>query len=358
MITPDNGNLYFSPYTWQKRDNGSRTARMPGAYLKFQAENTSKIIVWIDRAENAGCPACSMPVLEVTVNHGAPQVLPVPELRTGENVLYPVEALTDGDPGKTYCVEFNFRAADLTRSRWFNPDTHLTVAGVELSAGGRFVPPVLRRHLAIAFGDSITEGVGAADTFVSWNDLTANRSAGSWFPLTCAALDCEYGQLGTGGQGIQLGTCNMKALIDTWDKFTDDVSRLINGRLLPEPDYVFCAMGTNDFDQTTKVLFDITETALRWLTAVRTACPNAMICWFVPPLGQHDSEIIAAIQACREAGDRRVFRIDSAPARDGFDINCKPSRYAGDGIHPNAEGTGILAAIAAGTVRAAETGGK
>ena len=49
---------------------------------------------------------------------------------------------------------------------------------------------------AIAFGDSITEGVGVDGLFTSWQKLDVNNARETWFPIVCAALDCEYGQPG------------------------------------------------------------------------------------------------------------------------------------------------------------------
>ena len=36
-------------------------------------------------------------------------------------------------------------------------------------------------------------------------------------------------------------------LPQSWDRYDAATSRLTEGRLVPEPDYVFCCMGTNDF---------------------------------------------------------------------------------------------------------------
>lgn len=350
MIPANDKNLFFSPYTWQDRGNGRFTARMPGAYLKIKTERTSSLSVLIDRTENAGCPAEAMPVMEISLDNAPVQIIPVPAWDQSDDPLYELPIIQNGNPTVIHSAEINFRASNLMRKRWFNPDTHLTVVGIALNEEGHLLPPAPRPRLAIGFGDSITEGVGAEKTFVSWNDLSANRSAGSWFPLLCAALGCEYGQLGTGGQGLILDTYTMRSLVHTWDQFTEGVSRLDHGLLLPEPDYVFCAMGTNDFDQTTKIPFQIEADAEKWLTNVRNACPHARIYWLIPPLGQHESEIRRAVDRRNASGDDLVWIIDTSPVRNGFDITGKPSRYAGDGIHPGPEGNAILAALASGTV--------
>lgn len=58
------------------------------------------------------------------------------------------------------------------------------------------------------------------------------------------------------------------------------------------------------------------------------------------------------LEALRAAGDDRVFRIDTASLRAGFDRRAQPSRYADDGIHPNGDGAARLGALAAAAVRA------
>lgn len=60
----------------------------------------------------------------------------------------------------------------------------------------------MRTKRAIGYGDSITEGVGVDGLFTSWSLIGVNNARATWFPLVCAVLDCEYGQLGSGGWGM------------------------------------------------------------------------------------------------------------------------------------------------------------
>src|ERR1700730_1427509 len=106
--------------------------------------------------------------------------------------------------------------------------------------------------------------------------LGPNNARAAWFPVVCAALDCEYGQLGSGGQGMTRAL-EMPPLGQTWDRYDATTSRLTGGLLVPEPDYVFCGMGTNDFEK------DISADYTAWLAAVRKACPHAHLFCVVPP---------------------------------------------------------------------------
>ena len=107
------------------------------------------------------------------------------------------------DPAKEHRLAVFFRASDLTRERWKSSMTHLRVAGLTLDAGATIKPTPIRPRRAIGFGDSIVEGVGTDGLFTSWQKLGVNNARGTWLPLVAAGkLDAEYGQLGTGGQGM------------------------------------------------------------------------------------------------------------------------------------------------------------
>lgn len=193
----------------------------------------------------------------------------------------------------------------------------------------------MRSKRAIGFGDSITEGVGVDALFTSWAVLGPNNARGSWFPLVCAALDCEYGQLGSGGQGM-VTQYNVPGCVTAWDHYDSTTSRLSNGRLVPEPDYLFCAHGNNDH-------VDITSAYTGWLKAVRGACPNTRLFCIVPPAGIHRSEITAAVNARHKAGDARVYLIDLPQVTPLAPNLGKPSKGSYDGGHPNMYGQAMLA---------------
>jgi lysophospholipase L1-like esterase len=163
--------------------------------------------------------------------------------------------------------------------------------------------------------------------------------------VVCAALDCEYGQFGSGGQGM-VKEIEMPPLPKAWDHYDATTSRLTDGLLLPEPDYVFCNMGTNDFGGT-----DITGAYTNWLTAVRKACPHTHVFCVVPPSGVHRNEIRAAVAARDNADDRAVHVID-IPALNAA-ITVHPpvaTQLCCDGVHPTMQGQGIFGACIAAQV--------
>ena len=98
---------------------------------------------------------------------------------------------------------------------------------------------------------------------------------------------------------------NLPPLPKTWDLYDgySAISRLTDGLLLPEPDYVFNNMGNNDHA-------DVTSAYVAWANAVRAACPKSRIFCIVPGSGYHRSEIQAAVAALNKGGDMRVYLID------------------------------------------------
>jgi lysophospholipase L1-like esterase len=167
----------------------------------------------------------------------------------------------------------------------------------------------------------------------------------------CAALDCEYGQLGTCGQGLVQPEMAMPPLPQTWDCYDAAASRLQDGLLIPEPDYVFCAMGTNDyvFNAAPPHCHDavrIGNAYVEWIAAVRRACPDSLVFCIVPPSGVHRDEVHQVVQTCNHAGNARVHLIDipwlasTITVRDGVTTQLAP----GDGVHPSLYGQAMLGA--------------
>jgi lysophospholipase L1-like esterase len=128
----------------------------------------------------------------------------------------------------------------------------------------------------------------------------------------------------------------------TWDRYDAQSSRLSDGLLLPEPDYVFCAMGTNDYRPEHMTTF--VPEYLAWLAAVRKCCPNAQIFCITPPLGTHREDVVKVVDARRRQGDPKVHRIDTSALGDGFAVN-RPTRLAYDGVHPSMYGNALLSGL-------------
>jgi hypothetical protein len=338
-IPIDDPQIVLAPYVWKCTGQGPTAraeATLPGAYLKLVFQGSPSVGLLIDGTPNVGCPAASMPVVEWSMDHG-PYVISQLK-KAGECYVLP---LAKGfDPAVPHSVEVYFRAADLAQKRWQSPVDHLHLAGIVLDTGGTLRPCPPRAKRAIGFGDSITEGVGVDGYFTSWQVLEVNNARATWFPIACAALGCEYGQLGSGGQGMVNPSLALPPLPQAWDHYDAVASRLTDGKLQPEPDYVLCMMGTNDGSS------DITKPYTNWLAAARRAGPTSRIFCIVSPLGYHANEIGAAVAARNKSGDPRVYLVDTAPLRDAFRPGI-PTQLAYDGVHPSVYGQAMLGALVA-----------
>ncbi len=347
QIAINDAKIGLAPYVWKCSGAGPAVraeATMPGAYLKAVFQGSATIGLMVDGTANQGCPVPSMPVVEFSVDEGPLKIVPL--TKAGELYTLP---LADGlDPATPHRLAFYFRAADLMQNRWRASTAHLRIAGIELAPGGSLLSCPKQPKRAIGFGDSITEGVGVDGLFTSWQSLGVSNARATWLPIVSAGLGCEYGQLGSGGQGMVTTSMELPPLLQTWDHYDATTSRLTGKLLLPEPDYVFCAMGTNDFLQRDSSRpLNITKDYTRWLTAVRAACPHARIFCLVPPFGWHATEVQAAVAARNAAGDGRVHLIDTAPIRAGFRPGNKATQFAYDGVHPSLYGNALLGVLIA-----------
>jgi lysophospholipase L1-like esterase len=334
-IPCDNPNLGLAPYVWKtsgSNESARAEATFPGAYFKTIVKGSSTIGLVIDGTANNGCPPPSMPVVEYSIDEGLFTVTQLSQ--TG--AVYTLTLAEHLDTNASHKVEVYFRAADLGANRWTGSMAHLRIAGLSMDAMGALDVYPRRPKTAICYGDSITEGVGVDGKFTSWQILAPNNARGAWPGLVCSALDCEYGQIGSGGQGL-VTAYNVPGCVTAWDHYDADTPRLVDGALVPEPDYFFCAHGNNDHA-------DLAEPYAKWLATVRKACPHTLIFCIVPPAGLHRSEITAAVNARNKAGDVRVYFID-VPAMLPLAPNLgKPSQGSYDGGHPIMYGQAVFAA--------------
>ena len=335
-ISCDDPKLVFAPYVWLQSGSGEPAraeAAIPGAYLKAAFSGSRTVGIVIDAAANAGGDPNTRPAVEWSVDYGPFQTQLI-DLNGG---VYTLPLGHDLAAGQAHRVEFYFRAANLGEHRWTASTGHLRLAGLALDDGGSLIDCPRRKKLAIAYGDSITEGVGVESLFTTWQSIDMNNALKTWVPLLASSLDCEYGQVGSGGFGM-VKPIELPPLTQTWDSYDKGHSRLQGGLLLPEPDYVFCNLGTNDSG------FDITAGYLQWLADMRKACPHSRFFCIVPLMGLHRGEISAAVSARRSAGDARVYCIDLAALEPGFHYTPAGTVFAYEGVHPSAYGQALFAA--------------
>ncbi len=343
--------ICLSPYTWKLSGEGvdvRAEAMMPGAYFRAVFINSATIGVVIDGTANRDCPPEAMPVVDYSIDGGQFQSV---QLKNHSKVET-LQLANDLAPGTQHRVEFYFRSAHLGPDRWGSPAVHLRLAGLALAPDGLLLACPVRTKRALGFGDSITEGVCSEGACPYYSNLMMNNARVTWLPLVCNVLGCEYGQLGSGGQGV-LKPMSLPPLPQSWDHYDATTSRLTDGLLLPEPDYILCCMGTNDFqgDGLNRTQMDITAAYTDWLVSVRKACPKARVFCITPPIGWHTKEVAAAVAARNNVGDARVYLVDTTPLQGGFGDKNVATQYAPDGCHPTVYGNAMLGALISSEVQ-------
>jgi lysophospholipase L1-like esterase len=340
-ISSDNPKLFFAPYAWRQSGTGDAAraeATLPGAYIKAAFTGSATLGLLIDGTSNAGCPPNVMPVLDWCVDKGPRQTR-----QLTQTTLHAFPLAQGLDPSKPHEAQVWLRATGLAEHRWTAPTDHLRVAGIALDDGATLADVALRPKRLIAFGDSITEGVGVEARFNSWTDLTPNNAEKTWAPLLASTLDCEYGQLGCSGLGMVMPR-EIPPFPQTWSFYDAGHSKLQNGRLVPEPDYIFNNLGTNDARPTD----NLTQPYAQWLQDVRTAAPHAKIFVVIPLMGVHRLEIMQAVQLSLNngatRGDRNIHLIDLPELKPWFDVTRGATTYSYEGCHPSAEGQALFAA--------------
>jgi hypothetical protein len=344
-IMIDDPMFELAPYVWKSYGTGVTAraeATMPGAYVRAVFQGTTTIGLLVDATGSNTCPVSELPAIEYSIDKGPFKAIHLTQT-SGNYILPLAEKLA---VGQQHEIELYFCAGSLAAYRWSSPADHLRIAGIQLDTGGSLLPCSHRSKKAIGFGDSITEGIYAASCDPNIGLMNGNARF-TWFPIICSALDCEYGQLGSAGQGMA-ASLSLPPLWQSWNRYDgrtiSSSSRLTNGLLLPEPDYIFCAMGTNDSSIKAQPFIDA---YLTWLTAMRQACPNTRFFCVVPPLGTHAADVQAAVTIRNEAGDQKVHLIDTAPLKTGFRVGQGATTLAYDGVHPSLYGHAMLSTLIA-----------
>jgi lysophospholipase L1-like esterase len=244
-----------------------------------------------------------------------------------EKEITPTLELAKGLPVAEHHVLLFVRGMSETDARWTPPLVSSTVfLGFDV-AGGALVPQPRPPRTKIEFlGDSITEGVAvhakgpAGQTTPNWRSDGARNYAS----LTAQKLGFEWRQVGFGRQGLTVGgNGGVPKAQDAFNFIYAGVPR--DGW---QPDIVVINQGTNDRATAGKDFAPLYDT---FLGIVRTGYPNAKIAALRPLVGDFGAEIQAQVTARKNAGDSKIFYVDTG----GW---TAPADFT-DGIHPNESGS-------------------
>ncbi|MBP5093271.1 MAG: hypothetical protein J6332_04415 [Abditibacteriota bacterium] len=331
----------LSPYTWHLTttfNTPTAEAPNPGAYIKTIVSGTTSVKLRLDTSANKATGLRTNVYIMYTVDDGP---FTIYEL-SGADDIDEVTLAENLDKSKDHKVEVYFKSASLI-GRWESSKTHLRVKALVLDDGGAIKPFPKRSKYAMIYGASGTEGVGAVSKFITWNDTSTCNAVYSYPSMLFEALDCEYGQIASGGWGIWQREMPIPPMHESWSYLWKDVSRLKNGKFSPKPDYIIIHMGGNDrrlSDNNYNI--DIITPYLKILREMRAAAPDSIIFCTVSVTGAHRENIRKVVE---KFNDKRVVFID-VPS-----VNCKvpagesrPTSVTYDAWHPDVYGNGIIAA--------------
>ncbi len=243
-------------------------------------------------------------------------------------------SLAEGLSRGQHTVMLMVRGLDEHQNRWKLPlVASVTFTGFGFAKGGKLEAPFPKwRKPTLSmefFGDSITEGVlvqeGRAGVVegipYTWTWLSDARS--SYAALTAMALGAEWRQVGFGATGlVRVGSGGALGALEAFNFFYEGCPRDDW-----QADVVVVNHGTNEPSIPPQ---EYQELYTRYIKLIRTAYPKAKIVALRPFNGSQEANIKAAVEACKAAGDTKVFFIDTT------------AWYSGS-LHPNAEGSILLA---------------
>jgi lysophospholipase L1-like esterase len=226
-----------------------------------------------------------------------------------------------------HTVTLLVRGMSEQQARWTPPLVSSTTFLGFVVAGGSIVPTARPTRLKMEFlGDSITEGVNL-HSMGPGGQTTANwRTDGprGYAALTAMKLGAEWRQVGFGRQGLTIvGNGGVPKAQDAFNWIYAGVPRDDW-----QPDLVLINQGTNDQSAGGATFAPL---YLSFLGIVRAAYPNSKIVTLRPFIGAFGAEIQAQVQTRKNAGDGKIYYIDTA----GW---TAPADFT-DGVHPNQAGS-------------------
>jgi hypothetical protein len=317
--------LHKSPYNWRDATTYLEDIQ-PGAYIGLAFTGTSIAVgVDVSHIDALVLGANYYPSLWWHIDNGAWQSH---TLTTGATSYTLGTGLASG----AHVLYFLFGyIASQSAGRW-SGDNALRVTGftqadgTPLSATSTY-PYIRSGGYMLIYGDSITQ---TGDT----------TSFDTYAPRLAEAFDCEYGQIGFGGQGYMTGTApfydNGTPANSTWRNYNSGHSRLVGGLLDPAPDHIVITHGTNDRSSNSATLQARVQSVLADL---RVAAPAAHIWVVVPPGRWQASALLAAVTA---VADSKIIGIDCG-AEMALGLDNNGTSWHGDGIHPSIPGHGEYA---------------
>jgi hypothetical protein len=303
---------------------------------------TSKIALRVDTAINKGLTALQMPSVKVEVNgptlDGVARYYQFPTSNSDDTEITVATGL---DPNLLYQVLIQMTGGDqLQMSGWSGTIFQTQINRLVFDAGANLMPASLRPKRALFLGASYEQayfGMQRLDTPVyTYVDVSI-----SWPFFVAYGLDCEYGQIGIGGQGwVRPGGGGYPAFTGSWDHFDQGHAKTFRHDL----DYVFAHIAENDaaWDDAA-----VQKAVTSWIPAARAAFGERTKIFIILSLPQIKSGPIKA--GVRAAADPQTYVLDPGTEFQHVVFAARPPvptwASPGDGIHPDAIHQAIFTAF-------------
>lgn len=335
QISIDHAHLFFSPFNWRKDGDIYAQTNNPGAYLRCRFTGSS-IRLKVDVSMLSGVASGSYPEIAYQINQG-------PVTRRILNASDESITLAVGlDAKQIHAVTVWFRSSQAI-DRWVTPVNVIRVTGLELDPGHDLVAPMLRPARGLIYSDS--NGIGWAINSAGGSHNAADATK-AWTALLGSLLDAEIGNVSFSAQGWdRIGTNNVPRFYGTtdpqraWNLYSAGQSRLVDGLLDPQPDWILINQGTNDgFNGVPEGT--IQSRFQSWMAAVRLAAPDAHIIVMVPPHGYARAPLTSGFDTVADANSTLIdFGLD-------FDELIQSPAYSHDGgLHHNTAGHILIAEL-------------
>ena len=323
-------NVFLSPYCWRIDAKGSAVCPAAGGYLKFGVTGTSRIALTVNTAINKGMTDSHMPCIKVIVNgpalDGVARYFQFPPDDSGDE---PIAVASGLDPKLPYQVLIHVTGADeLQMSGWSGTIFQTQINRIVVDGGASLLPASLRPKRALFLGASYEQayfGLQKLDGPV----YTYVDSSLSWPFFVAYGLDCEYGQVGIGGQGwVRPGSGGYPAFPASWDHFDQGNAKTFRHDL----DYVFVHFAENDAAEDGAA---VQKAVTSWIPAARAAFGNDAKIFIILSLPQIQSGPVKA--GVRAAADPQTYLVDPGTEFRHVVFSGGPTWASpDDGIHPDA----------------------
>jgi lysophospholipase L1-like esterase len=339
-------NMVKSPYNINSNGALWDESNYAGAYwaLTFTTTGTSALNILYDPSPNTAgsLSASNYPTIGVSLNpaNSGGKYVYTQITSTGNSIAVSASLA----PG-TYELRWYVKSirGGTDGGRWNPSCRKVRFLGVQADASAVTVSMTKRSNKAIAFGDSITQGVGTLGVSSASNDDAFAGWTKAWFD----GMDAEGGNIGLSGQQWGGTITTIPAFYkasnsppDTYTYHEAGISRLSGGVLADgPPDYCAVLMGTND--GTSNIASNVQST----ISGLRTICGANCYIFIIYPFGGYERSGTTGIPAGFNAytaanpSDKRVFLIDAgnniAPI-SGLNNSTSgaENQYSYDGLHP------------------------